>query len=167
MDDGIVLKINFSIDLLNKNIKKYSGYFNELNKKFSNGEIYLELIEDGFLMIFRDENAFKNYHQLPKEKMKIELKKMDYEDKSFLFDKKLPKSLFPKKVIILNSELFSGDFSSLFPIVEDFYKKMHPDIEIIPKSDRLLQICFKSIDSLKTLTDFLYWKVYSLKNKSN
>ena len=49
MDEKIVLKINFSIDFLNKNIKKYSGYFNELNKKFSEGKIYLELIQDGFL----------------------------------------------------------------------------------------------------------------------
>ncbi len=29
MDNKIVLKINFSMDLINKTIKKYSSYFNE------------------------------------------------------------------------------------------------------------------------------------------
>ena len=164
MDENIVLKINFSIDFLNKNIKKYSGYFNELNKKFRGGKIYLELIQDGFLMIFQDEIAFKEYHLFPKE-IESDLRKMDYEDKSFLFNKKLPKSLFPKKGILLNSESHSGDINSLIPVVKKFYKDMHPDIRIIQKSDRLVQILFKNIDSLRAFTNFLYWKVYSLKNK--
>ena len=48
MDSKIVVKINFSLDIINKNIKKYSGYFNEFNKKFNEGEIYLELIQHDF-----------------------------------------------------------------------------------------------------------------------
>lgn len=163
MDEKIVLKINFSIDLLNKNIKKYSGYFNELNKKFSEGKIYLELIQEGFLMIFQDEITFKDYHDFPKE-IERDLRQMDYEDKSYLFDNKLPKSLFPKKGIILNSESYSGDTDTLLPIVKKFYENMHPDIQIIQKSDKLVQILFKNIDALKAFTNFLYWKVNSLKN---
>ncbi len=116
-------------------------------------------------MIFRDEIAFKNYHTLPKEKMERDLKQMDYEDKSFLFDKKIPKSLFPKKGILLNSEGFSGDFNTLISIVKKFYKEMHSDIQVIPKSDKLVQIHFKNYDTIKAFTNFLYWKVYSLKNK--
>ena len=165
MDNRIVLKINFSIDLINKNMKKYSGYFNELNQKFNDGEIYLELIEDGFLMIFRDESAFKNYHTLPKEKMERDLKQMDFEDKSYLFDKKLPKTLFPKKGIMLNSERYSGDIDTLLSIVKKFYDEMHPEIQIIQKSDVLVQILFKNFDAFKAYTNFLYWKVYSLRNK--
>ena len=163
MDEKIVLKINFSIDFLNKNIKKYSGYFNELNKKFSEGKIYLELIQDGFLMIFQDEIAFKEYHNFPKE-IERDLRKMDKEDKSFLFDKRISKAFFPKKGIILNSEGYSGNLHALTPIVKNFYEKLHPDIQIIPKSDKLVQILFKNIDALKAFTNFLYWKVYSLKN---
>ena len=164
MDEKIVLKINFSIDFLNKNIKRYSGYFNELNKKFSEGKIYLELIQDGFLMIFQNEIAFKDYHEFPKE-IENDLRKMDYEDKSFLFNKKLPKSLFPKKGIILNSESYSGNTEVLIPIVKKFYENMHPDIQIIQKSDKLVQILFKNFKALKAFTNFLYWKVYSLKNR--
>ena len=166
MDNRIVLKINFSIDILNNNIKKYSGYFNELNKKFSEGKIYLELIQDGFLMIFQDEVTFKDYHNFPKE-IEKDLSQMDYEDKTFLFDKKLPKSLFPKKGILLNSESYSGNPDILIPIVKKFYKKMHRDIQLIQKSDKLVQILFKNFDALKAFTNFLYWKVYSLKNNRN
>ena len=164
MDRKIVVKISFSLDIINKSIKKYSGYFNELNKKFNEGEIYLELIQDGFLMIFQNGNAFKNYHTLLKEKMERDLDQMDEEDKAFLFDKRISKAFFPKKGIILNSEGYSGNLHALTPIVKNFYEKLHPDIQIIPKSDKLVQILFKNIDALKAFTNFLYWKVYSLKN---
>jgi len=165
MDRKIVVKINFSLGIINKSIKKYSGYFNELNKNFNEGEIFLELIQDGFLMIFKDGNAFKNYHTLPKEKIVRDLEQMDEEDKSFLFDKEFFKKIFPKKGIILNSEGYSGNLHALTPIVKKFYEKMHPDIQVIPKSDKLVQIHFKSIDATETFTNFLYWKIYSLKNK--
>ena len=164
MDSRIVVKINFSLKIINKSIKKYSGYFNELNKKFNDGEIYLELIEDGFLMIFQDSKAFKNYHTIHKEKMEQDLNQMNDEDKSYLFDKQFSKVFFPKKGILLNSEGYSGNLKALTPIVKNFYKEMHPEIQIIPKSDKLVQIRFKNIDALTAFTNFLYWKVYSLKN---
>ena len=162
MNRKIVVKINFSLDIINKSIKKYSGYFNELNKNFNDGEIYLELIQDGFLMIFQNGNAFKNYHTLPREKMERDLKQMDEEDKSFLFDKQFSKKIFPKKGIILNSEGYSGNLHALTPIVKNFYENMHPDIQIIPKSDKLVQIPFKNIDATYAFANFLYWKVHSL-----
>ena len=165
MDRKIVVKISFSIDLINKSLEKYSGYFNELNKKFNDGEIYLELIQDGFLMIFQNGNAFKNYHVLPKEDMERDLKLMDKEDKSFLFNIQFYKKIFPKEGIILNSEGFSGNLHALTPIVKNFYEKMHPDIQVIPKSDKLVQIHLKSINAADTFTNFLYWKIYLLKNK--
>ncbi|QEE17360.1 hypothetical protein DSAG12_03193 [Promethearchaeum syntrophicum] len=165
MDRKIVVKISFSIDIINKSIEKYSGYFNELNKKFNEGEIYLELIQDGFLMIFQNGKAFKNYHTLPKEKMERELKQMDEDDKSFLFDKQFFKKIFPKKGIILNSEGYSGNLHALTPIVKNFYEKMHPDIQVIPRSDKLVQIHLKSIDATYTFINFLYWKIYTLKNQ--
>ena len=163
MDEKIVLKIYFSINLINKSIKKYSGYFNELNKKFNEGEIYLELIQDGFLMIFQDMNAFKNYHNLPKE-LERDLKQMDDEDKSYLFEQLFSKVFFPKKGILLNCEGYSGNLDTLIPIVKKFYEEMHPDIQIIPKSDKLVQILFQNFKALKAFTNFLYWKVDSLKN---
>ena len=112
---------------------------------------------------YGDEITFKDYHDFPKE-IERDLRQMDYEDKSYLFDNKLPKSLFPKKGIILNSESYSGDTDTLLPIVKKFYENMHPDIQIIQKSDKLVQILFKNIDALKAFTNFLYWKVNSLKN---
>jgi len=120
MDSRIVVKINFSLKIINKSIKKYSGYFNELNKKFNDGEIYLELIEDGFLMIFQDSKAFKNYHTIHKEKMEQDLNQMNDEDKSYLFDKQFSKVFFPKKGILLNSEGYSGNLKALTPIVKNF-----------------------------------------------
>ena len=90
---------------------------------------------------------------------------MDEEDKSFLFDKQFFQRFFPKKGIILYSEGYSGNLHALTPIVKKFYEKMHPDIQVTPKSDKFVQIHFTSIDATNTFTNFLYWKIYSLKNK--
>ena len=116
-------------------------------------------------MIFQDSDAFKNYHTLPKEEMERDLTQIYDEDKSFLFDKQFLKEFLPKKGILLKSEGYSGNLRALTPIVKKFYEKMHPDIEVIPKSDKLVQIHFKSIDATYAFTNFLYWKLYSLKNK--
>lgn len=131
---NVIIKLATDYPPLLDRIIKFADAINYAYNKLLNGELYIEVIQDGILYIIKDWDAFVKIHKpLPKipEFIKKKLFKIKPEDEISILGSQLRNSdEFPKDGIRYFLTCPTHNLELLLPTLNKYYSSIHPDIKI-------------------------------------
>jgi hypothetical protein len=131
---NVIIQLTTDYPPLLARVIKFANAINDAYSRMLNGELFIEVIENGILYIFKDWDAFVKIHKpIPKipELIKKRLFKINPEDEVSILGNELRSPLnYPENGIryILTSS--SNPIEEMFPILEKYYLSTHPDMKV-------------------------------------
>ncbi len=155
-DDQIIVKLTFSNNIFDQPLKEYSGYLNEIFKTYYHGEIYLEEIHEGYLMIFDNYDSFKKHHSVSHKLKEFDFTAISKKYNNLLFGHEITQLEYPKEGIYTYIEISSNHHDDLTDIVSQCYNSIRSEIEVEITSLDKISVFIPTFNSLKILVHSIF-----------
>ena len=160
MEGRVILEISDFFKFFFVNPRLIFGYLNDQFEKNYNSMMYIEEIENGFLYVFKDFESMK-IRSKPIAELDFKEIKSDNSSESNFFQKFfIPKEEFPKKGVIIDVKIISGNKLEIIPYVKDFIHSIGQNIKIEVDDDQNLFFEIKDFDDIQRYANSLMNRYY-------
>ena len=125
--NSIIIRAKFSHQSLLSHIEPYIHFYNHFLDFTKNESLYLEVIHDSILLIYKDLAAFDRLVAPPPYRAQME--KIQEKNDPFILNAFFPKSKFPEQGMSIIFTVIEGDFTHLANRFQSYVNWMDPAIQ--------------------------------------
>ena len=144
----LMIKHHFNSTKFLSMMQKKLLFVNEVYNHKEEIKVYYEIIEDGFISIYKDPASFyflmNAGAQMSKSQIHLEF---NLDDITIIEDFANPE-LMPPEGLIVRLEMITHPASELFDSLKLFYESMHPDTQVELIDETWVQITMKSFEAV-------------------
>lgn len=154
----VIVKIIFkTLDFL-KHVERYIEYYNRFLASKNNNDFYLELLQDGVIIIYKDLDIYcKRCCPLTQKEQDI-IKSLELPNDPFILKLFYPRQSFPKEGLCFIYKIILGDPSIIYSRGVQFFKSISPSIESNDISQTEGEICMPQYEALVDYLKTMAWK---------
>lgn len=139
-----ILKVNTNSPFLNKILNKYIAMFNFFFESLSQRQLYIEIVLDGFIVIWPSIEEFQKSFIPYSEEMKRKGLSIKPEN-NILHILHPPKDCFPPEGLKIMFQSESHTMNDVFPILHVFYTSFDQNIKV-SANDGCIEVLFISFE---------------------
>lgn len=149
----LIMKLTTLPDFILIPLRKYCNLINYLNSTFHQSRYFMEQIEDGFLVFFKDLQTFNQTWDLFPPELLDRAYQMT--DPNFIISSLSSKYEFPQKGIHFYLEPINIPLNLMFNPIKNFFLNLHPEICVTLLDFKLISIHFPTMNSVILYTNIL------------
>lgn len=131
-----------------RHFEKYIDYYNRFLAARDDNDLYLELMQDGFIFIYKDLEIFYKRVTPFTSQDQATMKAYKFSKDPFLMKLFIPRENFPKDGLRIHYSFVLGDPEKIYNRSVDYFKTISPRIQIIPSSPTDGDLFFPDYESI-------------------
>jgi hypothetical protein len=154
-EDQLIFKFITNYTGALQNINKNLAFINNIYSKNPERMAYLESIEDGLLIVYKNIISFQKLNQAIDPQVKMICANILKNESNFLMEN-VTEDHFPKQGVIITVEYYNHPIEEIFSPLQQFYESMHPQIKLTIEKDNTIKMHFKNFEAFKAYNDILF-----------
>lgn len=148
----VIIKMTSSAQLILHGIGRFLSLLNNIFEKNYDAMLYIELIQNGLLFVFKSWESFEKLHTpLPPNYRTF----IPLSQNNFLIDDVMDASQYPQNGVIITVVSEIDPIDTIFPSIQAYYQSIHPLIKASLKQGSI-ELLFKNYESMRYYVDILY-----------